>query len=92
MLEKRTEEDNNHFTLDDIYTALDCYNEKYVRFQRKDLERITGVSMPANKINGRKQKEHINMMNMIRDVINKNVEMDLIRFNERIYPNHNFVD
>lgn len=48
--------------------------------------------MPANKRNGRKQKEHINMMNMIRDVINKNVEMDLIRFNERIYPNHNFVD
>lgn len=74
MLEKRTEEDNNHFTLDDIYTALDCYNEKYVRFPRKDLERITGVSMPANKRNGRKQKEHINMMNMIRDVINKNVD------------------
>lgn len=92
MLEKRTEEDNNHFTLDDIYTALDCYNEKYVRFPRKNLERITGVSMPANKRNGRKQKEHINMMNMIRDVINKNVEMDLIRFNEQIYPNHNFVD
>lgn len=30
--------------------------------------------MPANKRNGRKQKEHINMMNMIRDVINKNVD------------------
>lgn len=59
MLEERTEEDNNHFTLDDIYTALDCYNEKYVRFPRKDLERITGVSMPANKRNGRKQEQHL---------------------------------
>lgn len=59
LLEERTEEDNNHFTLDDIYTALDCYNEKYVRFPRKDLERITGVSMPANKRNGRKQEQHL---------------------------------
>ena len=66
LLEERTEEDNNHFTLDDIYTALDCYNEKYVRFPRKDLERITGISMPANKRNGRKREIHIKSLNAIR--------------------------
>lgn len=74
MLELRTEEENNHFTQDDIYTALECYNEKYVRFPRKDLEKLTGVDMPPNKRNGRKQSDHIKMMNMIRDVINQNTE------------------
>lgn len=59
FLENKTEEDNNHFTLDDIYTALECYNEKYVTFPRKDIEKITGIRIDANKRNFRKQEEHL---------------------------------
>lgn len=72
-MEQKTVNQDNHFTEEDIEDALRAYKESYTTFPRKDIERITGLSIPANKRNGRKQADHIKMMNLIRDEINKNV-------------------
>lgn len=49
----------NPFTEDDIESALECYNESYRTFPREDIEKITGIEIPKNKRNGRKQKQHL---------------------------------
>lgn len=45
---------------------------------RPDIEIVTGIPIPPNKRNYRKQEAHIQMMNMIRDVINKNTTWNKI--------------
>lgn len=47
------------FTEADALSALECLDERYVRFPREDMERLSGISMPANKRNGRPQKVHL---------------------------------
>lgn len=65
-------EDVNRFTRDDVICALEMFNEDYVTFPRDDIARISGLTMPVNKRNWRKQSEHIRLMNLIRDEINGN--------------------
>jgi hypothetical protein len=72
-MEKKTVNEDNHFTEEDIEDALRAYKESYITFPRRDIERITGLLIPANKRNGRKQAAHIKMMNLIRDEINQNI-------------------
>jgi hypothetical protein len=52
-------EDINRFTKDDIVCALEMYNENYVTFPRDDISKLSGLAMPVNKRNWRKQKEHL---------------------------------
>ena len=49
----------NRFTEDDVVCALEMFNEDYVTFPRDDIARLSGLSMPVNKRNGRKQAEHL---------------------------------
>lgn len=65
-------EDINRFTEDDIVSALEMYNEDYVTFPRDDIAKLSGLSMPINKRNGRKRADHIRLMNLIRDEVNGN--------------------
>ncbi len=65
-LESLTTEHMNHFTEHDVIAALEMYNEDYITFPRREIEKLTGVSMPAKKRNGRKQEVHIKFMNMQR--------------------------
>lgn len=58
-MEQKTVNQDNHFTEEDIEDALRAYKESYTTFPRKDIERITGLSIPANKRNGRKQEVHL---------------------------------
>lgn len=62
-------EDTNRFTEDDIEAAIGIYNDSYCTFPRDDIGKVTGLQMPVNKRNGRKQKQHIRIMNAIRDVV-----------------------
>lgn len=57
--DEMSDDENNRFTAEDIICALEMYNENYVTFPRDDIEKITGVRMPVNRRNGRKQKEHL---------------------------------
>lgn len=47
------------FTWDEATKALEAYNECYVRFPRASVERVTAISMPANKRNGQKLEWHL---------------------------------
>lgn len=67
-------EEVNRFTRDDVEAALSMFNEDYVTFPRDDIARLSGLSMPVNKRNWRKQADHIRVMNFIRDEINGNKE------------------
>lgn len=60
--------DDMPFTAEDVDVALECYDLRYCTFPRKDIEKISGISIPANKRNGRKQKDHILVMNKMKEV------------------------
>jgi hypothetical protein len=40
-----------------------------VTFPRSDIEKISGIPIPANKRNGREQAQHVKIMNAVRDVL-----------------------
>lgn len=67
-----TTEDDNHFDNGDVIDALEAYDDKWLRYPRKAVEYRSGIAIPANRRNGRKQAEHIQIMNFIRDQINHN--------------------
>lgn len=52
-------EDTNRFTEDDVEAAIGIYNDSYSTFPRDDIGKVTGLNMPVNKRNGRKQNEHL---------------------------------
>ena len=52
-------EEVNRFTRDDVEAALSMFNEDYVTFPRDDIARLSGMPMPVNKRNWRKQREHL---------------------------------
>ena len=52
-------EEVNRFTKDDVEAALSMFNEDYVTFPRDDIARLSGMAMPVNKRNWRKQRDHL---------------------------------
>lgn len=56
------------FTKRDVLDAMNMYQENYVTYSRAEVERVSGISVPQNKRNGRKQEQHIKIMNAIRDI------------------------
>ena len=57
---------NEPFTEHDVDSALESYDERYKTFPRKDIEKITSISIPPNKRNGRKQSQHLEFSRGIR--------------------------
>lgn len=62
----QTLSDEDLFTEEDIDSALECLDERYVRFPRKDIAKISGITLPENKRNGRKINAHIRQLNATR--------------------------
>lgn len=56
------------FLESDIDSALECLDLKYIKFPRKDLEKITAVEMPSNKRNYRPQEQHLRIARFARDL------------------------
>ena len=54
-------EDINRFTKDDVVCALEMFNEDYVTFPRDDIGKLSGLTMPVNKRNWRKQEQHLRL-------------------------------
>ena len=61
-------EEVNRFTRDDVEAALSMFNEDYVTFPRDDIARLSRISMPVNKRNWQKQREHLEEARMLRDL------------------------
>ena len=62
------------FLESDIDSALECLDLKYIKFPRKDLEKITAVEMPPNKRNGRSQTLHLRIARATCDVLHPDGE------------------
>ena len=59
------------FTEDDVDSALECFDERYKTFPRNDIEKISSISIPANKRNGRKQNVHLMGARAIQEINDK---------------------
>lgn len=59
ILDNLSDSESNRFTKRDINDAMHFYDEVYVNFSRKEAERVSGIEIPANKRNGRKQVDHL---------------------------------
>lgn len=71
ILEELTVKEDNHFTEYDILCALKTYhNADEVAYRRRIdfISRKTGIRLTPNKRNGRKQEQHIKIINAIRDI------------------------
>lgn len=59
------------FTEADVDSALDCLDARYATFPRKDVEKLSGIGVPANKRNGRKQEVHLAGARAIQEINDK---------------------
>ncbi len=66
--EKLTIESSNHFRKADIVAALEMYNEDYVTFPRREIVKLSGLDVPANKRNFRRQEEHLKRARAVQDL------------------------
>ena len=73
--ERLTVEESNHFDEQDLEDALELFNEDYVTFPKDDISKLTALQIvPQIRRNGRKQEDHIKIMNFVRDQVNGNTE------------------
>ena len=47
------------FTAADVESALECYDDRYVTFPLRDIEKLSAIEIPRNKRNGRSQEMHL---------------------------------
>lgn len=71
--EERTTDPNNHFTMDDVYDALQCYNDsRLITYPINSIANRSGLEIEKNKRNYRKQAVHVEIMTRTRDVLYPN--------------------
>lgn len=58
----------DEFTEDDVLHALEAYTDSYITYPIDTIVNRTGITIEKNKRNGRKQEQHIKIMNAIRDI------------------------
>lgn len=58
------------FSLNDVLSALNSYDESYKNFPREDIAKITAIDIPENKRNGRTQEQHLQIARATRDIVN----------------------
>ena len=49
----------NPFTEVDVYSALECFDSKYVTFPIDEISKVSGIAIKKNRRNGRKQATHL---------------------------------
>lgn len=62
------------FTEDDVLHALEAFSDSYITYPIHTIETRTGIRIDRNKRNGRKQSQHVKIMNAVREVIYPNGE------------------
>lgn len=67
--DKISDSENNRFTQQDVEDALKAYQFAYRTFPRNSIEYLTGLKMPSNRRNGRKQPLHLKLARSHRDII-----------------------
>lgn len=60
FLDAKKDKPEDAFTEDDAMQALNAYADSYSTFPRRDIERLSGLSVPKNETRkGRKQADHL---------------------------------
>ena len=78
IFEERTTDESNHFTEEDLMDALQAYNDKDLyTYPVASIQNRSGLEIPRNKRNGRKQAEHLEYMNIMRGFKHKYGESSL---------------
>lgn len=72
LLDNISDDEHNRFTKRDVLDAMNMYQERYVTYSRAEVERVSGVTIPPNKRNGRTQDKHLQGARAIRDINNEN--------------------
>ena len=67
----------NPFTLEDCYSALECYDERYITFPIEDIANISAINITKNRRNGRKQKTHLRIARFTLETMNEEREKPL---------------
>lgn len=68
FLEAMTETDDNHFTEADVLAALEAYQDKWITYPRSAIEYRSGISIPPQKRNRRKQEAHLKIARAAQEV------------------------
>lgn len=63
-------EHENPLLKSDIKSALEAYDKEYYNFTIRDIEALSGVRIERNKRNNRRQRQHMEIMRAIQNVIN----------------------
>lgn len=66
MLDKRGKRTDNPFTSNDVLKALEAYNDSYVTYPIEAISDRTGIRIERNKRNGRKRKDHLYVMRVMK--------------------------
>lgn len=74
-LDSLTTEENNHFTEEDIYSALEMFNDNYITFPIKTIERLSAIPIKRNKRNHRKQAVHLRIARSNKAILKEVGEM-----------------
>ena len=77
-MERMTNDENNHFTTADILDALEAFDDRFTTYPRNSVEFKTAIHIMPNKRNGRKQADHIKVMNFIRDEVVHNTNWNRV--------------
>lgn len=67
LLDSRTNSEENHFDEGDVMKALEAYDASYITFPRDSIRDLTNIDIQPNKRNGRKQKDHVARITVLRD-------------------------
>lgn len=70
-MERLTDKEDNHFSTGDVLAALEAYEDKWITYPRAAIEYRTGITIPVNKRNRRKQETHLKIARGILEVLNE---------------------
>ena len=71
IFEKKTDSEDNHFDEGDVLDALQAYDDRFITFPISSISYLTDIPIQKNKRNGRKQKDHIVLMNTMKELKKK---------------------
>lgn len=73
IFDERSTEETNRFTEKDVLDALQAYeDDTLITYPVNSIANRSRLPIEKNKRNGRKQADHVKLMNYVRDEINKN--------------------
>ena len=67
----------NPFTEEDVYSALECFDSRYITFPVEDISRLSSIEIQKNKRNGRKQSTHLRIARNTLEILNDEAEKPL---------------